>query len=282
MKKIGFIDYYLDEWHANNYPAMIEEISEGEMKVAYAFGLIDPPKELGDRISNREWSEKYGVELCASIDEVVEKSDYLVVLSPDNAEMHELLSEKPLKSGKLTYIDKTFAPDKATAERIFKLADECGTPCFSTSSLRFASEWQAIDKSDLRCIYSDGPGDVGIYAIHQIEPIICMMDARPARLMFLGSAEHPSYLIEFEDGRHAQIWHRKLKGGSYRLNFVNSENRATPVKVESDYFRLFLEELVRSFRTGVVPVPHEQTVAVMACIEAAVKGMERPFEWIAL
>ena len=25
MKKIGFIDYYLDEWHANNYPEMIAE-----------------------------------------------------------------------------------------------------------------------------------------------------------------------------------------------------------------------------------------------------------------
>ena len=23
MKTIGFIDYYLDEWHANNYPAWI-------------------------------------------------------------------------------------------------------------------------------------------------------------------------------------------------------------------------------------------------------------------
>ena len=25
MKKIGFVDYYLSEWHANNYPAWIEE-----------------------------------------------------------------------------------------------------------------------------------------------------------------------------------------------------------------------------------------------------------------
>lgn len=25
MKKIGFIDYFLDEWHANNYPDWIRE-----------------------------------------------------------------------------------------------------------------------------------------------------------------------------------------------------------------------------------------------------------------
>ena len=23
MKRVGFIDYYLDEWHANNYPETV-------------------------------------------------------------------------------------------------------------------------------------------------------------------------------------------------------------------------------------------------------------------
>ncbi len=41
--KLGFIDYYLDEWHANNYPKMIESASGGEMHVALAYGQIDSP-----------------------------------------------------------------------------------------------------------------------------------------------------------------------------------------------------------------------------------------------
>ena len=41
--KIGFIDYYLDEWHANNYPELIKELSGGDMEVAYAYGHIDSP-----------------------------------------------------------------------------------------------------------------------------------------------------------------------------------------------------------------------------------------------
>ena len=41
MKHIGFIDYYLDEWHANNYPKMIQELSQGEMKVSYAYGDVE-------------------------------------------------------------------------------------------------------------------------------------------------------------------------------------------------------------------------------------------------
>jgi len=106
LKKIGFIDYYLDEFHANNYPEWIAKAAGGTMKVAYAYGMVD--KEQG--MSNREWCGQKGIQLLASIEEVVRLSDYLVVLSPDNPEFHEELSRLPLQSGKPTYIDKTFAP----------------------------------------------------------------------------------------------------------------------------------------------------------------------------
>ena len=31
--KIGFIDYYLDEWHANNYPKFFADASNGEITI---------------------------------------------------------------------------------------------------------------------------------------------------------------------------------------------------------------------------------------------------------
>ena len=97
MKSIGFIDYFLNEWHADNYPAWINAQTNGEMQVKYAYGHIQPGDGL---MTNEQWAEKNGVELCATIDEVIEKSDYIVVLSPDNPEMHVELSKKALESGK--------------------------------------------------------------------------------------------------------------------------------------------------------------------------------------
>ena len=41
--KLGFIDYYLDEWHANHYPTLLRELSGGEIEVAYAFAKPMPP-----------------------------------------------------------------------------------------------------------------------------------------------------------------------------------------------------------------------------------------------
>ncbi len=122
MKTVGFIDYYLDEFHANNYPKWLKEASGGELEVKYAYAKIDSPLQGG--MTTDDWCEKYGIERVSSIEELIEKSDYINVLSPDNPEMHEELCHLPLKSGKRVYVDKTFSETKEIAERIFKLAEE--------------------------------------------------------------------------------------------------------------------------------------------------------------
>ena len=156
MRKIGFIDYFLDEWHANNYPEFIKNSSNGRYEVCCAYGKIDNPN---GGLTNKEWSEKYNIPLAASIEEVIEKSDLLIVLSPDNPEMHLELTDLALKSGKLVYVDKTFAPDKETAIKIFENAEKHGTKCFSSSALRFVTELKEIDTERIYKIYSEGKSE---------------------------------------------------------------------------------------------------------------------------
>lgn len=277
MKKIGFIDYYLDEWHANNYPELIEKLSGGEYKVCYAYGEIASPVT---GMTNEEWSKKYNIELLPTISEVVEKSDYLIVLSPNNPEKHEELCELPLKSGKLTYIDKTFAPDKATSIRIFETADKFGTKCYSSSALRFCTEWKEIEKDKISKIYSEGPGKYEVYAIHQIEPIVMLMESRAKRVMFLGDETHPEMIIEFADGRFAHMYHRIDPEYSFKMTIADDENNAKIYQIKSDYFELFVKALVEFFDTGICPVSHEQTIDVMGILEAANKAIKEPFTWV--
>lgn len=55
MIKVGFIDYYLDEWHANTAPEHLEKLSNGEVKVCYAYG------EIANAVSgviSEEWCQK--------------------------------------------------------------------------------------------------------------------------------------------------------------------------------------------------------------------------------
>lgn len=279
MKKVGFIDYYLDEWHANNYPEFIKNRSNGEFEVCFAYGKIDSP--LGG-MTNTEWAAKYNITLCKTPEEVVEKSDVLIVLSPDNPEMHEELCDAPLKSGKLVYIDKTFAPTREAALRIFDKADRYNTKCYSSSALGFSSELDEIEKKEIDAIYTGGPGVFDIYVIHQTEPVIRLMDTPVKRVMYTGTNAHPAAVIEFSDGRLWHMFMRSDKSESFEYTVVDRNNRAETITVKSDYFGLFIDALIKFFETGEVQVSHERTVEVITVIEALKKARKKPFEHIDL
>jgi len=268
MKKIGFIDYYLDEWHAKEYPKLIDELSNGEFKVCYAYGEIDSPNGM----SNAEWAKEFGVELCACIDEVIEKSDFLVVLSPDNPEMHEKLTERALKSKKHTYIDKTFSPDKASAERMFALAEEYGTKCYSSSALRYADEYRDIKREDIHAIYSQGPGSYEVYSVHQLEPIVMLMGTEVEGVTVTGDSEHPSMIIEFSGGRRAYM--TQYHNTDFEMILINKENMGDRRTVKSEFFKTFIIEMLDFFTLGEPKVTKEETITIMAIREAGTKAYE--------
>ena len=154
--KIGFIDYYLDEWHANNYPKFFADASNGEITIGSAYGEIASPIT---GVTSEQWCEKYGIRHASSIEQVIEENDCLVVLSPDTPEQHPHLCALPLASGKRTYVDKTFATSKKIAEEIFAIAEAHNTPCFSSSALRFSNEIKTAEKAGIDFIGSRGPGE---------------------------------------------------------------------------------------------------------------------------
>lgn len=277
MKTVGFIDYYLDEFHANHYPQWIKELSGGELEVKYAYAKIDSPLPGG--MTTDAWCEKYGIERVGSIAELVEKSDCLNVLSPDNPEQHEELCELPLKSGKRVYVDKTFAETKASAEKIFSWAEESGTPCFSASALRFAAELEGVRREEVQGIVSQGPGLLSNYSIHQIEPIVALMGPEAARVLFTGSEACPALTIEYRDGRRAHFSHHGWDC-PFAMTLDLSEGKTKRLVVESDYFRLFMREMTGFFLGKEPPVSHRDTVAVIAVREAAVKASQTPGQWV--
>lgn len=276
--KLGFIDYYLDEFHANNYPEWIKEASNGEIEVAYAYAKIDSP--IGGMTTD-EWCAKYGVERVNSIEELIEKSDVLNVLSPDNPEMHEELCDLALKSGKPTYVDKTFADTKEIAKRIFAVAEANNTPCFSSSSLRFAEEYQRVDRGEIENIASIGPGPLDVYSIHQIEPLVYIMGPDVSRVMYVGTEKWPALVLEWNDGRRATMSHHGWEC-PFSMCLDGRDGKSELVEVKSEYFMAFINELVDFFRTGEVKVPHEDTIAVIAVREAAIKSAGKPNEWVAV
>jgi hypothetical protein len=279
MKKIGFIDYYLDEWHANNYPQMIKEspANKDGYAVAYAFGEIDAPKGL----STKDWCKKYGVEQCAAIEEVCEKSDCLIILSPDNSERHLELAQKALPCGKVTYIDKTFAPTLREARAIFDIAAKHRAPVCSSSALRFASEIEGW-KGNAAGIATLGSGpSFETYGVHQIEMIVKALGTGAEKLMALQNTGNISLIIVYKDGRRALYTQPLNTNAPMAVSVEKKGKGGIDWKViESNFFGRFIDSLLGYFATRKVLVKKEETLSVIALIEAGSKALKKPLEWV--
>ena len=208
MKKIGFIDNFLSEWHANNYPDMIRKNPRAQelgFDVCYAYAKTEVSPY--DGVTTDEWCKEHKVERCNSVEELVDKSDYIVVLSPDNPELHYELSEYALKSGKPTYIDKTFSPDRATAEKLFGLAKKYNTPMYSTSALRFADELKPYRENPIgaaQCVVC-GCYVFDIYAIHIFEMMCTVMKSGAVRLMAVQNGRNRNIVVDYGKERYASF-----------------------------------------------------------------------------
>lgn len=285
MKKIGVIDYFFDEAHASVFPDCIKKASDGNYVVAYGYAAVETPRE--DGVTNAAWCEKNGVELCASIEEVVEKSDVLVVLAPDFPAEKEELCRLPLASGKPCYVDKTLAPDRETAERIFRYADEHHTPTWSSSGLSFAPTLKEldIDHDTILGISAWGPawgGGIGyeIYAIHQIDPIMTLIDAEPTEVM-IDTAKGKWYtmIIHFDDGRAASVSGFVEGMSPFMLNLsLTGGNKV--LNISSGYNDVFYREMVEFFEDKQPKIPHSVTCRTIAAVEAGLRALETPGKWV--
>ena len=92
-----------------------------------------------DRIEGftKQLRDDLGVEIVASIDDLLAKVDVVLLESVDGRP-HLEQARPVLRARKPLFIDKPMAGSLADAIAIFKLAEETHTPCFSSSSLRFS------------------------------------------------------------------------------------------------------------------------------------------------
>lgn len=279
MKKIGFVDYYINEWHANNYVGWIKEASEklGEdFEVKYAFAELD--KDPNEGMTTDEWCKKYGVQKCDSIDELCEKSDYIIVLAPSNPETHLRYAEAVLKYKKNTYIDKTFAPDYATANRIFDIAKAHGTKFFSSSALRYAPELENT-KGAILMVTTGGGSNFDEYIIHQTEMIVKALgtDAKRVKSESFKDGARTVH-VEFASGKQGKMMYAPDNSFTVDVKFADGKTYTEKVN-DGVIFAELIGDMLRFFVDGEVSFDASETLAVSCVREAAIKSSGN---WIAL
>lgn len=278
MKKIGFIDYYLSEWHANNYPLWIKTANEKlgtDYKVAYAWAEKDVSPL--DGVTTDQWCEKFGAEKCDTIEELCEKSDYIVILAPSDPETHLRYAEAALPFGKRTYIDKTFAPDYPTAKAIFDIAKKYNTPFFSTSALRYAEEFRELS-GITNAIITGGGGNFHEYMIHPIEIFVSLFSDKVSRVKVEAMGTQRICRLDTAGGFEATIIYSPAF--IYTVTAQMGEGMFCKKEATSDFFVALTEDIIKFFTDGKHPFDPAETLEVMRVRDALLEAEKNDGVWM--
>ena len=267
--KIGFIDYYMSEWHSNNYPAFIQAESEKlgiDATVAYAWAEIDVSPR--DNMTTDEWCEKFGAKRCDSIKELCELSDFVFILAPADPDKHLPYAREAFKYAKRVYIDKTFAPNPKEAEQIFALAKEHGVEFFSSSALRYATELEEF-KGERSIAVTGGGRSLSEYIIHQAEMIVTLLGKGAKSVVCTQNDEISDLVVTFDDDRSAT-----MKYGP-KLGFtITSGDKTIPAK--SPYFAALISDILQFANGGKPSFCSCETIEVIKLRTAAVEAYNNP------
>jgi GFO/IDH/MocA oxidoreductase family protein len=226
-----------------------------------------------------ELRDTWGVEFVDSIEALTAKVDAVLLESVDGRP--HLSQVRPVfKAGKRVFIDKPFTASYADAREIVRLSREAGVPFFSSSSLRYAADVQAIRTSDrhggIHGAFTFGPEnlephhpDLFWYGIHAVEMLYTLLGPGCEQVTRVKTDSGDTVVGRWRDGRIGTM--RGLIAGKQEYGAVAFGMKAvlaTPLPMTSNY-RGLLVEIVRFFQTGVPPIDADETLEIIAFMEAA-------------
>jgi hypothetical protein len=217
--------------------------------------------------------DKYGVKFYDTIDEMCQNVDAVLLESVDGRP--HLEQAKPvLKARKPVFIDKPMAGSLADVVEIFRLAKQANVPIFSSSSLRFSKDTQAVSHGSIgKVTYVETYGpcelephhpDLFWYGVHGVEALYTVMGTGCESVQ---RGTTPDGKIEviglWKDGRKGIFREDKSFHGLARAG-----DKETPVGSFDGYVPL-VAEIVKFFQTGVASVSPDQTIEIFTFLEAA-------------
>lgn len=281
--KIGFIDRHLNNYHANKFLSIFRDGKAGDGKVEVVAAYESTPQ------GEEDWCTKNNVPKAASPEEVVEKSDAIIVLAPDFTGEHLKLAEAALKSGKPTMLDKTLSNNIKDALQIVELAKAHKTPIYSSSSLRFSAELETmlslVGDGPYEGVFSRGFGRWREYAVHTIQPALRLLGGRVKRVIDTGHDGCHLITVENDQGRRAFIEIRESENqqevSPWKVGLLHHKNyEVITVKKFDEFYQNLLINAVKFFQTGESPVPVGEMIDEVLVELAADESFKEGGKWI--
>lgn len=260
-----------------NDPNDKNHVPGGKVTVAYKASSPDIESSAG-RVDGyvKLLQEKYQIKMVGSIDELLKEVDGVLIESVDGRPHLEqarpvILAKKPV------FIDKPVAGSLKDAIAIYKLAKANGTPVFSSSAYRYYDSLVAVTKTNvgtIRSVISYGPcsleshhPDLFWYGIHASEALFTVMGTGCESIVRTSTPDTDVVTGLWKDGRTGVLM--GLRNGATPHKVIIFGSKAVAEQQGTGTYAPLVREIMKFMQTGVAPVAPEETLEIMAFMEAA-------------
>lgn len=276
----------LDTSHAVAFTALFNDTKNPQhvpgLRVVAAFpgGSPDLPASA-NRVGQYTATlrDRWGVEMVKDIPTLCSRVDVILLLSVDGRP-HLAQARQVIAAKKPLFIDKPMAASLADGREIFRLAREASVPVFSASSLRFppaifgARRDASLGKvlgcaAHSPCHLEPHHPDLFWYGIHGVEILFTVMGPGCESVARVTTPDADLVVGLWKDGRIGTFRGTRKGSSGYGALVFGEKKMVLAEPGKGSIYRPLLVEIVKFFRTGVPPVSAEETLEILAFMEAA-------------
>ena len=284
--KVGIIG--LDTSHSIEFAKLLNaetpapEYAGCRVVAAYPQGSRDIASSTNRVPGYIETVKTQGVEIVGSIGELLKRCD-AVLLESNDGRVHLEQALPVLKARKPVFIDKPIAGSLPHVLALFAAAQRYNVPMFSSSSLRYTPQTQALRSGQhgavlgvdafSPCALEATHPDLFWYGIHGVETLFTLMETGCESVTRVSTPGTDLAIGTWREGRIGTFrGNRDSKNGYGATVFL-----AKGLQRVDDFkgYGLLLAEIVTFFKTGIAPVKPEETIELFAFMEAADESKRR-------
>lgn len=279
-KRVGIIG--LDTSHAVAFTKTLNaadapaEYAGYKVVAAYPKGSNDIKTSV-DRIPGyTEDVKKLGVEIVGSIADLLKKTD-VILLETNDGRLHLEQALQVFRARKPMFIDKPMAASLADTIAIFTAAKKYNSPVFSSSSLRYMDGISDVIEGKIGKVlgaetyspakYEKTHPDLFWYGIHGVEMLFAVMGPGCRTVTRVHTDDTDVVVGVWNDGRVGSFRGTRNGKSDYGARIFGEKKNITLGEFKG--YNPLLQQIVKFFETGQVPVRPEETIEIAAFMEAA-------------
>jgi predicted dehydrogenase len=286
--KLGIIG--LDTSHVTAFTQILNDPSDpkhvpgGKVVAAFKSSSADIPSSASKVDGYAETLQtKYNVKLVGSIEELCKLVDCVLIESVDGRP--HLEQAKPVFAAKKrVFIDKPVGGTLSDVLEIYRLAKEAGVPVFTSSAYRYYDtmvELEKVNVGQIRSASSYGPSplephhpDFFWYGIHPTEALFTVLGTGCESVVRTHTPDTDVVTGAWSGGRTGVLHALRTKPTPHKVT-VFGDNGFAEQKSGGDHYAPLVAQIMEFFKTGVSPVPAEETIEIFAFMEAADESKRR-------